>query len=402
MERRRSSRVSKPVFKPEMLKMAEEAVNDALKRKSRGKRKVVEGSKSGDANADTISRVNKKKKTTHTRVNKNDEKKVKREAQETDDCKLTGEPIASEEAKEKWPERYDTELLCFCLIFCFIKKIIKSNKEILIVKSHHSAAEVNGITYHLNDDAYVRVIGTGQSKLIDEKRIFFSEMIDENPLECLVGKPRIAMIANNVDSATKEAIIANSNLYCDLVYQPQYNSFVSIPPEKIKEATDGSDMETGGNKDSCTQGQSTKSELSLLDLYAGCGAMSTGLCLGAKVGGVNLVTRWALDLNESACQSLALNHPETKVTNDSGDNFLNLLREWERLCQQIGTSSESHEDEFRESEEDCEKVLPRELEVEEIVGISFGNPANLEKVKKSTGKGGKKVTIPKGTELYFK
>lgn len=30
-------------------------------------------------------------------------------------------------------------------------------------------------------------------------------------------------------------------------------------------------------------------ELSLLDLYCGCGGMSTGLCLGAHGGGVNLI-----------------------------------------------------------------------------------------------------------------
>jgi hypothetical protein len=28
----------------------------------------------------------------------------------------------------------------------------------------------------------------------------------------------------------------------------------------------------------------------LLDLYSGCGAMSTGLCLGANLSGLNLVT----------------------------------------------------------------------------------------------------------------
>lgn len=32
-----------------------------------------------------------------------------------------------------------------------------------------------------------------------------------------------------------------------------------------------------------------KRDLSLLDLYCGCGGMSTGLCLGAHGGGVNLV-----------------------------------------------------------------------------------------------------------------
>ena len=34
----------------------------------------------------------------------------------------------------------------------------------------------------------------------------------------------------------------------------------------------------------------SKKELSLLDLYSGCGGMSTGLCLGAKTASVNLVT----------------------------------------------------------------------------------------------------------------
>ena len=33
-----------------------------------------------------------------------------------------------------------------------------------------------------------------------------------------------------------------------------------------------------------------KGDLALLDLYSGCGGMSTGLCLGAKLSSVNLVT----------------------------------------------------------------------------------------------------------------
>lgn len=33
-----------------------------------------------------------------------------------------------------------------------------------------------------------------------------------------------------------------------------------------------------------------KPEVTLLDLYSGCGAMSTGLCLGANLNGLNLVT----------------------------------------------------------------------------------------------------------------
>lgn len=36
--------------------------------------------------------------------------------------------------------------------------------------------------------------------------------------------------------------------------------------------------------------ESHKTELALLDLYSGCGGMSTGLCLGAKTSPVNLIT----------------------------------------------------------------------------------------------------------------
>lgn len=36
--------------------------------------------------------------------------------------------------------------------------------------------------------------------------------------------------------------------------------------------------------------ESYKAELALLDLFSGCGGMSTGLCLGAKLSCVELVT----------------------------------------------------------------------------------------------------------------
>lgn len=39
-----------------------------------------------------------------------------------------------------------------------------------------------------------------------------------------------------------------------------------------------------------TATETEQAELTLLDLYSGCGGMSTGLCLGAKVSNVNLVT----------------------------------------------------------------------------------------------------------------
>lgn len=42
--------------------------------------------------------------------------------------------------------------------------------------------------------------------------------------------------------------------------------------------------------DSSSTDSEDKKEFYLLDLYCGCGAMSTGMCLGMNLAGVNLVT----------------------------------------------------------------------------------------------------------------
>jgi len=43
-------------------------------------------------------------------------------------------------------------------------------------------------------------------------------------------------------------------------------------------------------KDAYLPDENKDLEMTLLDLYCGCGAMSTGLCLGGNLSGVNLVT----------------------------------------------------------------------------------------------------------------
>lgn len=40
----------------------------------------------------------------------------------------------------------------------------------------------------------------------------------------------------------------------------------------------------------CSANEICKPELALLDMYSGCGGMSTGLCIGAKACGLDLVT----------------------------------------------------------------------------------------------------------------
>nr|GFB98019.1 DNA (cytosine-5)-methyltransferase 1 [Tanacetum cinerariifolium] len=139
------------------------------------------------------------------------------------------------------------------------------------------------------------------SNLIDNKRIFLSEVKDDNQLDCLIQKLKIVRVPLNVNNEG-DALESDSTI----------------------------SSECAGNEASP---DSKKSELRMLDLYSGCGAMSTGLCLGANMADVNLVTRWAVDLSQYACASLKLNHPETEVRNESAEDFLSLLKEWAVLCQ---------------------------------------------------------------------
>ncbi|KAK9122643.1 hypothetical protein Sjap_012245 [Stephania japonica] len=133
-----------------------------------------------------------------------------------------------------------------------------------------------------------------------------------------------------------------------------------------------------------------KDEMSLLDLYYGCATMSTGLCLGASLAGVNLITRWAVGINKHACDSLELNHLETQVRNGPADVFLTLLKEWERLCNEFSLlGTETSKKRFTltccldddETVVDNSKVPSGEFEVGRLVGICFGDLNKTRKEK---------------------
>lgn len=54
-------------------------------------------------------------------------------------------------------------------------------------------------------------------------------------------------------------------------------------------------MTTSNILDHAPNHETNEAKLALLDLFSGCGGMSTGLCLGAKLSGVSLVTVLAID-----------------------------------------------------------------------------------------------------------
>ncbi|KAJ0968004.1 hypothetical protein J5N97_024921 [Dioscorea zingiberensis] len=147
------------------------------------------------------------------------------------------------------------------------------------------------------------------------------------------------------------------------------------------------DDSDGPLKGVCHCCKSDNVELTLLDLYSGCGGMSTGLCLGAQLSGLNLVTKWAVDSDKAACESMKLNHTETQIRNESADDFLDLLKEWERLCRcyavGIGNQRKHHirASHINVSNGDVQddSMASEEFEVSRLVDICYGDPTSVGK-----------------------
>ncbi|KAH9321354.1 hypothetical protein KI387_015993, partial [Taxus chinensis] len=290
--------------------------------------------------------------------------------------------------------------------------------------------------HHFTSQWFYRAEDTAIKTLFanhNQKRVFLSKIRDDNLLECITSKLNIVRVPPVLSSEEGHRTIPPCDFYYDMGYDLPYTAFYVLPAETVPATSDSSSevcneispLEWNGAIESKAQGNGSsrkscgtkfevsspevngvseckaasetiskinstaKSELTLLDLYSGCGGMSTGLCLGANLSGVNLVTRWALDLNESACKSLKHNHPETEVRNESAEHFLELLKEWQKLClkycepkdqKPIGRSGgrmplKPKETKKEESDDDSESEIQEgEFEVEYILDIRHIDP----------------------------
>ncbi|OMO79806.1 hypothetical protein CCACVL1_13403 [Corchorus capsularis] len=339
--------------------------------------------------------------------------------EEEPEPRFLGEPVSEEEARRRWPKRYEGNKK--------LKGVAARNgkdedEQIIQAQRHYTKAEVDGVAYDLYDDAHVyaeqgqkyyicrivemfqaldgRLYFTAQwyyragdtvmktlgDLIINAKRVFFSEIKDDNPLDCLVERLSIAKISLNVDlEAKKKTIPFKCDYYCDTFYHLNYSSFTNLPTDKATNDSEASSTISSDNTsvDGVKASSKEASQVTLLDLYSGCGAMSTGLCLGANMAGLKLVTRWAVDLNKHACESLRWNHPETEVMNESADDFLALLKEWKRLCDSFSVSKPDmlEKQAFNPSRtedggNDCEEgdTEGKVFEVEEILAIRYSHP----------------------------
>ncbi|XP_022890682.1 DNA (cytosine-5)-methyltransferase CMT3 isoform X2 [Olea europaea var. sylvestris] len=322
-------------------------------------------------------------------------------------CRFVGDPVADEEARQLWPHRYN------------------ASSEVIRARRHFTQAEVDGQLFNLEDEAYVKadegqdnfickiiemfeaVDGSNNftarwyyrandtvikccDNFIDDKRVFFSEIKDDNPLDCLVRKLKIVNLPIKDGSDINGEIRSKCDYYYDQMYLLPYTSFVSLQSDNSAASSEScstissdADVAVASSFGECPGVIEQGREKTLLDLYSGCGAMSTGLCLGVNSCGVNLVTKWAVDLNQFACESLKLNHPETEVRNESAEDFLNLLKEWEKLCAShlsTETSGPVHENrlsnsmENDESDDNGSESGSETFEVAKILSICYGDP----------------------------
>ncbi|TVU05020.1 hypothetical protein EJB05_48168, partial [Eragrostis curvula] len=320
------------------------------------------------------------------------------------DPEFVGGPVPAAEARAKWPKRYNLNAAARR----------PEDEEEMKARCHFSSAKVENVVYCLGDDVYVQA-GDNEKDYIgriteffegadhrqyftcrwffrpedtvinslvsinvdghthDPKRVFLSEEKNDNVLDCITSMVKIVHIDPNMDSKAKAQLIQDCDLYYDMSYSVAYSTFANIPSENGASGSETVSAISSEEVDLETS-SGVPEKTTLLDLYSGCGGMSTGLCLGAALAGLRLETKWAVDLNSYACESLKYNHPQTEVRNEKADEFLALIKEWANLCNKyvhadFGYSavSTAAEDDGSTSElEDDEYV------VEKLIGICYG------------------------------
>ncbi|XVE57340.1 hypothetical protein DITRI_Ditri04bG0083200 [Diplodiscus trichospermus] len=346
----------------------------------------------------------------------------KKQSKHKSDPKFIGNPISDDEAQERWRWRYEMK---------DIKSKSKSiplddddeDKIVWNVECHYAQAEIDGCVINIGDCVYIKgeeakhhigrileffkttdgenyfrvqwfyraedTVMKQETAFHDERRLFFSTVTNDNPIDCIISKVSVTQIPPKLGS--KSNSIPQSDFYFDMEYCVEYSTFRTLSIDNSFKSYSSSNCckeiipttHTAFSANIPSFG-TYKTELALLDLYSGCGGMSTGLCLGAKASCIDLMTKWAVDSDKSACKSLKLNHPETHVWNEAADDFLHLLKEWKKLCDRYAvdnvekrypsrsTTSQAMRNDAN-SPKDAD-VPPGEFEVHSFVDICCGDP----------------------------
>ncbi|KAJ6795753.1 putative DNA (cytosine-5)-methyltransferase 1 isoform X1 [Iris pallida] len=246
---------------------------------------------------------------------------------------FVGEAVPEEKARARWPHRYKRKGK-MCNDWNSIANVEDDDDIFLKVKCHYLQANVSGSILNIGDCAYVKgeqrkpnyigrileffetikgeyyvrvqwfykavdTVMKEQADCHDKKRLFYSDLANDNLLDCIISKVRVVQIPPSLESKSKSL---PSCYYYDMKYSVEYSTFQIMESDDSVEKSDlsssdcsGTDYSNDAKREASinpvrNNSGSTKSELALLDLFSGCGGMSTGLCLGAKVAGVKLVT----------------------------------------------------------------------------------------------------------------
>ncbi|XP_062146124.1 DNA (cytosine-5)-methyltransferase CMT2-like isoform X3 [Alnus glutinosa] len=307
-----------------------------------------------------------------------------------------GDPILDDEAQERWLWRY--EMKSQRSRGQHLTKIEDDEDGVVWnVQCHYAQAKINNCIFSLGDCAYIK--GDGGQKHVGRILEFFRTTDGENYF-------RIQWFYRVEDTVgLRLSSIPSPDFFCDMEYCVDYSTFRSLVTDTSVKSHDVSSpysikpvcpMATPTLLENISNCETFKDKLALLDLFSGCGGMSTGLCLGAKLSGVNLTTRWAIDSDRAACESLRLNHTETHVRNETAEDFLKLLKEWEKLCKRykvndLGRTHQSRAKKFRAAKcngnsRNDDEIPTGEYEVSRLVDICYGDP-------NKTGKHGLKFKV---------
>ncbi|KAK6137229.1 hypothetical protein DH2020_029018 [Rehmannia glutinosa] len=313
----------------------------------------------------TTGRIEGRRASSKSKRNAEDTVKSKEE-EKSIVCCFVGDPIPEDVAQKRWQWRYELKS----------KKKGKSwkinadeeDEIVLNVDCHYAQAKVGNCVLDIGDCVYVKVLKDAAS-LHDKRRLFYSTVMNDNILDCIISKVNIIKVPPTL--CLKSKSIQSAAFYYDMEYCVEYSTFRTLVTDISESPTESNSFLLNSKHPddipitvtplaALPNLESSKPELALLDLYAGCGGMSTGLCLGAKLSSVNLVT----------------------VRNESADYFLELLRQWEKLCKlYVSDLDRTLRCEFEDPPEaegnmtqlDKEESSG-EYEVSSLIDICYGNP----------------------------
>nr|XP_051205385.1 DNA (cytosine-5)-methyltransferase CMT1-like isoform X2 [Lolium perenne] len=383
------------------------------------------------AKAGTLRTIRRKRRVATRPVSK--QKEEEEDASEAEDHFVGVDPIPDDEARRRWPERYKPKDSDHPQLTTNKRKkrsnAPEEEKE-KRARCHYRSAIVEGVNFDLGDDVYIRPAGDGEDDYIgriteifqeiergsyfccrwfyrvadtvitsnvwnvpdhehDHKRVFLSEEKDDNLVGSIISKVNITYVGPNLTQPEKAELISKCDLYYDMAYSVAYSTFANVPPENVdptgsETTSDISSDNVDSSKekpvaDLVVSPDAQMETATLLDLYSGCGAMSTGLCMGAPLSGLKLTTKWAVDMNKYACDSLKHNHPRAQVRNEKAENFLKLLQEWDILCKEYAVHNSTSLPRISNDNEDDENGVNESLsegtfEVEKLVDICYGDP----------------------------